>query len=360
MGRTHAMCYENLKYFYNLDICVNLYAVVTSRSAGQLPIAFPKVYRSFEEMLRDPKVDAVDICEPNDMHKDYLIAAIQAGKHIYCEKPLTLDLASALEVKTACERSHYHGISRMAFEYRFTPAILRAKQLIGANVLGKLVQFNFKYYGSEFIDPNRPLGWQSDKKRSGGGVLFALGTHSLDLIRYLVGDVDEVFAQEKTHFPFHPDPQSGKRVPVTIEDIVNVQLSCGDVPGTLLLSQVAAGSGIDFSFEIYGEKGSIKFTQQEPNVLYYFNAEDPKEPNGGFGGFKAIETAQKYGGRAVFPPERVNISWSRYHIASICDFVEAVGSGRPSHPDLEDGFQVQKIVDAIYRSANERTIRKVE
>lgn len=361
MGKMHAMCYDNIKYYYNTDAEVVLYAVVTSKTPEQLPVRFEKYYATMEELLADPLVDIVDICGPNYLHRDHLIRAIRADKHIYCEKPLTVDLDTAREVMAVIEETGHRKISRVTFEYRFVPAILRARQIIEEGGIGRIIHFNFKYYGSEFLDPERPISWQSTKSLSGGGVLYALGTHAIDAIRYLVGDVKEVFAQQRTHFqtrPLKDDPDT--RVPVEIEDIVHAQLTCEeDIMGTLLLSQVAAGSGIDFSFEIYGEKGSLKFDHSNANALQYYDNTDPKGPIGGFGGFKTIETTQKYGGEAVFPPPRVTIAWSRYHIASIYDFIHAISTGTPSHPDLRDGYEVQKITDAIYRSAKSGRIEAV-
>ncbi len=361
MGKMHAMCYEAVKFYYSTDVEVHLYAVATTKKPEELPVRFDRYYSEAEDLIRDPAVDIVDICGPNFRHKDLLIQAMKEKKYIYCEKPLTTDLFSAREVIRFKESSGYNRTNRVAFEYRFVPAVMRAKQLISEGVLGKLIHFTFKYYGCEFLDPNRCISWQSKKELAGGGVLYAMGTHSIDLIRYLIGDVTEVFAQTRTHFkerPLKENPE--KKVPVEIEDVVNAQLTCGqDVVGNLLLSQVAAGSGIDFSFEIYGEKGALKFNHENANVLYYFNNEDTREPIGGYGGFKAIETTQKYGGEAVFPPPRVTISWSRYHIASLYEFIWAAANNQPAFPDLEDACQVQKITDAIYRSAAERKIESV-
>ena len=361
MGKMHAMCYDNIKYYYKSDFEVELYGVVSSKKPEELPIKFEKYFQTVDEMLEDEKVDIVDICAPNYLHKEVLEKAIKKGKYIYCEKPLTTDLESAEQIKALIEETRYKKTSRVTFEYRFVPAIMRAKQLIENGDIGKIIHFNFRYYGSEFLDPKRPISWQSTKELSGGGVLYALGTHSIDLIRYLVGDVEEVFAQKITHYkerPLKEDPS--KNVKVGIEDIVNAQLTCrNQAVGTLLLSQVAAGAGTDFTFEIYGEKGAIKFDHANANVIYYFNNELPKDPIGGLGGYQAIETTQKYGGEAVFPPARVTISWSRYHIASVYDFLHAVAHGEETSPDLMDAYKVQQITDAIYRSTETEKIEKV-
>ncbi|MDD6346952.1 MAG: Gfo/Idh/MocA family oxidoreductase [Lachnospiraceae bacterium] len=361
MGRMHAMAYDNIRYYYNTDVRVKLYAVADVVRPVGAPVDFEKYYTSAEEMLEDDNIDIIDICAPNFVHKEALVKAIAKHKPIYCEKPLTTDLATAEEVMRTIEETQYHEVNRVTFEYRFVPAIIRAKQIIDEGGIGDIINFNFKYYGCEFLDPNRPISWQSTKAMSGGGVLYAMGTHALDMIRYLIGEVDDVFAQQKTYFkkrPLRDNPAEMKDV--EIEDLINVQFNCKNgAMGTLLLSQVAAGSGVDLTFEVYGTKGAVKFDHTNANVIYYYNNEDPKEPTGGYGGFKAIETTQKYGGEAVFPPPRVTIAWSRYHIASLYDFVSAVAAGRDTHPNFEDGFRVQQLTDAIYRSAETGRIVKL-
>lgn len=361
MGKMHAMCYENIKYYYKTDIEVNLYAVMTSKKTHELPVHFEKVYSTYEDLLEDEKVDVVDICSPNYMHAQILIKAIGKGKYIYCEKPLALNLEAAQKVVDACKKYKYEKINRIAFEYRFVPAVIRAKELIDEGKIGNIINFNFRYYGSEFLDPERCISWQSEKEKAGGGVLYAMGTHSIDLIRYLVGDPEEVFARKTTWFKERPDNNNPElRRKVEIEDLINIQFKCReDVMGTLILSQVAAGSGVDFSFEIYGEKGAIKFNHDNPNILQFYDNTDVKNPHGGMGGFKSIETTQKYDGEAIFPPPRVTISWSRYHIASIYDFLNGVRNNQEVHPNILDGYAVQKITEAIYKSSESGKIETI-
>ena len=354
MGKMHTLCYQNLAYFYRMpqDLKIELYALAAPHPVENLPVQFQKVYADYRELIADPQVDAVDICTPNYLHKDVLLAAIRANKAIYCEKPLALSLEEAKAVKAAMEEYGYKKTNRVSFEYRFCPAIMRARQLLQEGRIGRIIQFNVKYYGSEFLDPLRPISWQSTKAKAGGGVLYALGTHAIDLIDWLIGDVESVYAVKRTVFRERPVRGENRTGKVELEDILNVLLKCReDVTGTLLLSQVAAGAGIDFAVEIYGEKGSLKFNQENPNVLQYFSCGDEPGPIGGFTGYKAIETMQKYGGEAIFPPPRVNISWIRYHVASIYDFITAVSGDRESHPDLLDAYRVQMVTDAVYASA---------
>lgn len=353
MGKMHTLCYENIKYYYDLNgKKINLYAISSSKDVSEMGI-YKKTYSDYKDLINDENVDVVDICLPNSMHKEVVIEAIKAGKHIYCEKPLTLNLEEANEVMKVMKETSYKGISRMVFEYRFIPAIMRAKQMIDEGLIGKIINFNFIYYGSEFLNPNRPISWQSTKEIAGGGVLYALGSHAIDLIHYLVGDITSLYAKTKTHYKERPLKDLSGFKKVETEDIVNAQLVVGDdILGTLALSQMAAGSGTDVKFEIYGELGSIKFDHSNPNVIKYFSADDIDNPIGGMSGFKEIETTQKYPKPAIFPPPRVNISWIRYHIASQFDFIQAVFENKETSPDIKDGFKVQKVMEKIYESAS--------
>ena len=128
MGKMHAMCYENIKFYYNADLEVNLYAVVTSKTQEELPVKFEKIYSTYEELLMDENVDVIDICSPNYMHAQVLIKAIEKNKHIYCEKPLSINLESAKMVMEAYKKYNYSKVSRVTFEYRFVPAIIRQKR----------------------------------------------------------------------------------------------------------------------------------------------------------------------------------------------------------------------------------------
>lgn len=363
MGKMHSFCYQNLQYYYKFPrpVKIELYALATTSHGTGLPVEFTKIYHDYRDLINDEKVDIVDICSPNFMHKEILLAAIRANKAIFCEKPLALNLTEAKEIYKAMKDSRYAKTNRIAFEYRFSPAIMRAKQLIDEGRLGNLIQFNVKYYGSEFLDPKRPISWQSTKEKAGGGVTYALGTHAIDLIEYLVGNINQVYASQKTVFKERPIKGTDQMGQMELEDIMNVLCQCdGDIPGTLLLSQVAAGAGIDFSFEIYGTKGAVKFNQGAPNTLWYFDDTLPKAPHGGYSGYQAIETMQKYDGDAVFPPPRVDISWSRYHIASVYDFIKAVIEKRESSPSLLDAFKVQLVTDAIFASASEKQIKTID
>ncbi len=349
MGKVHTLCYKNLPFYYNLpDTKLNLYAVMDVRREIQKEAGFTKFFNDYEKLLADPKVDVVDICTPNFMHKPILMKAIKANKAIYCEKPLALNLNEAEEIIEVLNKSNSSLIHRIVFEYRFLPAVMKAKELIFGGFIGKIINFNFRYYGSEYIHKNHNLEkWQTNKEKAGAGVLYAMGSHVIDLIHYLIGEIVEVNAWAKIYNNFS-DIKYRKET-IEIEDIINAQIKVNNGSiGVLMISQVAAGSGIDLQFEIYGEKGSLKFDHSNPNVLKYFKIDEE------FSGFKEIETMQKYPSPAVFPPPRVNISWIRYHIASQFNLINAVLNNEQARPNLIDGYKVQKVMSKILQSSVEQ------
>ena len=355
MGKVHTLCYKNLPFYYNLpDTKLNLYAVMDIRQEIQKEVGFTKFHNDYEILLADPQVDVVDICTPNFMHKPILIKAIKANKAIYCEKPLALNLKETEEIIEVLNKSNPNLIHRIVFEYRFLPAVMKAKELITTGRIGDIINFNFKYYGSEFLDPVVSLKWQAIKAKAGAGVLYALGSHVIDLIHYLIGDITEVYSETKAYYQKRDLQNIQKQGEIEIEDIVNAQLKVNDeIMGMLMLSQIAAGSSTDLQFEIYGEKGSLKFDHSNPNVLKFYSIEEE------LSGFKEIETMQKYPEPAVFPPPRVNISWIRYHIASQFNFINAVLNNKQASPNLRDGYKVQKVMDKILQSSIERKSLRV-
>lgn len=356
MGKTHTMGYLNLPIYYDLqDIEINLYGACSSSLKEENNRFGYRIYDNYRDLIRDPNIDVIDICSPNFTHRDILIEAIKENKHIYCEKPLTLNYKEALEIQELLGTVNYTGINRIVFEYRFIPAIMKAKRLIEEGAVGKIIHFNIKYYGCEFLNPNRPISWQSTKEKSGGGVLYALGSHAIDLIHYLIGSIKGVYANKRTHYRERKVlGEKDKTQRVDTEDIINANLILeGDILGNLMLSQVAAGSTIDLQFEIYGEKGSIKFDHENPNIVRYYSFDKERDLSSldESDGFMDIQTSQKYGMGSVFPPPRVNISWLRYHMASQYDFIRAIIDNRQSQPNLLDGYRVQKVMDKVLESA---------
>jgi len=184
IGRLHAYCYKSLPFLYDMPVDIELIGIATSspqtaqRAAKQTNTIFSTT--DYNELISRDDIHLIDICTPNNLHADIICAADKAGKHIYCEKPLTVNFDEANRIKREMEFSD--RIFQMAFQYRFSPAILRARQLVGEGFLGDILSFQVGYYHSGYLGTDRPMSWRLRKSEGGGGALFDLGSHAIDLL----------------------------------------------------------------------------------------------------------------------------------------------------------------------------------
>ena len=190
MGKAHTYGYKTLPLYYeNLPFRTSLVGVCTAhrKSAEKAKSLHGFAFASTdpEEIFSNNDIDIVHICTPNVLHKDMVMRAIKAGKHIYCEKPLTTDYEDAREILSILPTEGL--ITQMTFQNRFLPAVMRARQLIAEGRLGRILSFHGAYLHSGSVDPDKPIGWKQDIELSGGGVLLDLGSHVLDLVYYLLG-----------------------------------------------------------------------------------------------------------------------------------------------------------------------------
>jgi predicted dehydrogenase len=207
IGKVHTHAYQSLPLLF--DPCpaqVELVGVCTSRQHTSNRAARVGGFRfgttDFDELLSCDDIDVIDICTPNHLHHAQILAALDAGKHIYCDKPLTVDLASAQQIVDAANRYPQlcHG---MAFHCRFIPACMKARQLITDGFLGGLYHFRATYYHAGYADPARPMSWRLCKE-FGGGALSDLGSHIVDMMMYLLGDITRVRASMETFITERP------------------------------------------------------------------------------------------------------------------------------------------------------------
>ncbi|MBC8137091.1 MAG: Gfo/Idh/MocA family oxidoreductase [Fibrella sp.] len=357
IGRVHAWAHRSLPFFYSPLPCeTRLVGVCTSRpetgEAARREAGFEFAVNDPAELLAHPDIDIIHCCTPNDTHADLLIASLRAGKHIYCDKPLTSTLAEARQVAEAVR--NVPTIQRMTFHYRFAPATLRAKELIESGFLGELYQFRAAYLHAGYIDPNRPRTWRTVMAKSGGGAIMDLGVHVFDLARFLIGDFDAVNAQLVTRIPSRPDVDTGHPAPVDVDDIaiVHARTKSGAI-GIIEASRLATGVQDELRIELHGSKGMIAWNLMDPNYLEVYDARDPEETLGGNRGVKRIECVSRYPKPWSFKTPKNTIGWNQLHAHSLFDFVRAVAEGdTASGPTFADGFAAQAFVHACQKSAN--------
>ncbi len=197
------------------------------------------------------------------------------------------------------------------------------------------------------------MSWRLDKSRGGGGAAFDLGSHVIDLARYLLGDFDSVLSTMETFVRERPaSAGSSERVPVEVDDVfwMQARLQSGAV-GTIEASRLATGAVDEIRFEAHGANGAFRFNSMDPNWLEFYDATEPGGAYGGERGYKRIECVQQYPRPAALPGPRLTVGWMRYHIASIHDFVSNVVAERQSAPSILDGLEVQKVLEAAARSS---------
>lgn len=360
IGKMHTYAYQSLPLIYDpAPAKIKLVGVCTAgEESGRKAIdqaGYEFSTTDYRELIERNDIHIINVCSPNYSHKDVVTDALKAGKHVYCDKPLALNLKEASDIWNIAKDAT--SIHQMTFQYRFIPAILRAKQLIDAGLLGRVYQFRAAFLHSGNIDPNRPMTWRMEKSKSGGGAAFDLGSHVIDLTRYLLGEFAAVQANAEIFINDRPIAAgSSERIPVDVDDVLwmHARLENGAV-GTIEASRLSTGANDEIRFEVHGERGAISFNSMNPNWLDVYDATLPGGDYGGDRGFKRIECVQQYPKPAVLPGPKFSIGWMRYHIASIFDFVENVRQGRQSSPSIYDGLKVQEILDAAYRSSDTGT-----
>ena len=363
MGKTHTYSAKTIPLYYDnlpfiprvIGACdVNLDAAQRMKEYN----GFEFAVSSLDELLSNRDIAAVTVSTPNVFHKEIILAAFQAGKHVYCDKPLTASYAEAIEVSQAWRKSGL--VAQLAHQFRCFPAVMRAKQLIAEGRIGDIMSFHGAYLHSGSIDKDKPMGWKQDKNMGGGGVLFDLGSHLLDLLYSLLGEFSELFASTRILYPQRPNSR-GEMVKVDADDSawVLLKLPCG-AQGMAEISKIYTGANDDFKFEIYGSKGALRFDSNLPNWLEFFDNEKPGAALGGERGYTRIETMsafEKPGGS--LPPSKFPLGWMRSHVHSFYNFCSSVHSGAPASPSFDDGAYILKLLETAYVSAEEGRWKKL-
>jgi len=295
----------------------------------------------------------VDICTPGDTHAEIAVAAAEAGKHVLCEKPLANTLAEAERMLEAVRAA---GITHMVcHNYRRAPAVALAKRLIEEGRLGRVYHFRGVYLQDWIVDPQFPRVWRLEKSKAGSGALGDIASHSIDLARHLVGEIEEVAGHLETFIKERPLPDSGEMAPVDVDDAALSLLRFeGGAVGTVEATRFALGRKNYNSFEINGSKGSLAFNLERMNELELYCEEGPES------GFRTVQVtdAQHPYIEGWWPPGHI-IGYEHTFTHTVLDFLRAIGEGRVPSPSFEDGVKNQKVLDAVERAARSRSWEKV-
>lgn len=361
MGKAHSHAYRDLPFYFDLDIEPVMQTLV-GRDEVAVKLAAEKFgWLSYEtdwrRLIRREDIDVIDIGTPNSSHVEIAIAAAQAGKHIICEKPLAMNSQQALNMLKAVQKA---GVIHMiSFNYRFVPAIQYANKLIQDGMLGEIYHFRAHYLQDWIMDPGFPLVWRLRKDICGSGSLGDLMAHSIDLARFLVGEIKEVTGMMETFIKKRPQGEmsgglsasaSGDSfAEVDVDDAVAAlaRFENGAV-GVFEATRFGKGNRNRNSLEINGSKGSIRWDMENMNTLQIYLEDDPQ----GMQGFRSIicaESIHPYGD--AYWPAGHPIGYEHTFINLMHDFMKGIRTNTNPTPNFEDGYRNQVILDAIEKSS---------
>jgi len=353
MGRAHSNAWRQARHFFDLPREPVL-QVVCGRNASALAAAahqfgFAEHCTDWRELVARDDIDIIDICTPGDSHLPIAIAAAEAGKAILCEKPLANTLEDAKAMRDAADKA---GIVHMiCHNYRRAPAVSLAKRLIDDGRIGRIHHYRGTYLQDWIVDPEFPRVWRLEKARAGSGALGDIASHSLDLARFLVGEIAEVSGLLETFVRERPLEDGSGMAPVDVDDAALALLrfqngAIGTVEGT----RFAPGRKNYNRFEINGSKGSIAFDLERMNELEVY---EEAGPDSGFRTILATDEAHPYVA-PWWPPGHI-LGYEHTFVHTVADFVRAVAAGEPASPSFEDGVRNQQVLDAIERSSTSRS-----
>jgi len=353
IGKVHTLSYLNLPYYYSpMPAKLKMVGVasvpIKDAEEAVTQSGFEFATNDWRDLIARDDIDIIEVCTPNFLHKEIIIGALKAGKHVNCEKPLAMDLAEAKKIIKEAN-AHTELISQVTFEYRYQPAMMRAKKLIEEGFLGRVYSVRAVYLHSGNSNPARPLYWKIQKKFCGGGSLYDLASHVIDITRYLLGDFKRVFSRLEIFVrkrPLAGKPDQFGEVDVDDLALIIFETENGAI-GTIEGSKVATGTNDEYRIEIHGEKGAIKFNSMQPNFLEVYDTRDVEEPIGGKRGFTAIETVQRYPKPATqFPGPKFSIGWMRCHAGNAFDFITNIIEGKKPMANMHAAYKVQEILEA--------------
>jgi predicted dehydrogenase len=365
MGRAHSLAWETVGRVFDVPLRPRLAALcgrdraATEAAAGRFGWAAAET--DWRALIARDDVQLVDICAPGDLHAPVAIAALAAGKHVLCEKPLANTLAEAEAMKAAADAAYPRGARAMVgFNYRRVPALALARRLVEQGRIGTLRHFRAVYLQDWLADPDAPMTWRMRAERAGSGALGYLGAHIVDLARYLTGDditgvgaISATFVRER---PLADGPAGagpvGENRPtgtVTVDDAV---VFAGKLASGALASfeatRYATGRKNGLRVELNGSAGSLAFDLERLNELEFFDAAGDSTDNG-FRRILVTEGSHPYLS-AWWPPGHT-LGWEHTFTHQAMDLLTAIADGKPPLPSFGDGLAVQRVLDAVARSA---------
>jgi predicted dehydrogenase len=367
MGAAHSLAWRTAPRVFDLPLDPVM-SVVCGRDRARAAQAASRLgwasgASDWRAVVADPSVDLVDICTPGDTHAEIAVAALEAGKHVLCEKPLANSVAEAEQMAAAAERAARHGVRAMVgFTYRRVPAIALARRLVAEGRVGDVRHVRAQYLQDWIADPEAPLSWRLQKERAGSGALGDIAAHVIDLAQFVTGDrVEEVSGRLETFVKERPlatehaglsGTASTERGPVTVDDAAAfLARFSGGAMGVFEATRFATGRKNAIRLEINGSRGSLAFDFEDMNVLHFHDATEPAY----VAGFRRIlVTEPEHPYVAAWWPAGHGLGYEHAFTHQVVDLVQAVADGTDPTPTFADGLQVQRVLAAVETSSETR------
>ena len=350
MGQAHVFGFATAQRVFDMPVTFKMATLADATLAmaekAKEAFGFSKATGNWRDLIDDPHINVIDITAPNALHKEMALAAIAAGKHVYCEKPLAPLAADALEMAKAAEAA---GVkTQVGFNYLMNPMLSLAHEMIACGELGEIYSYRGVHAEDYMADPNGPYTFRHDPV--GGGALVDIGSHALATAEFLLGPIAKVMGHSRTLIPKRKD-SSGHLHDIKVDDVTHcfVEFATG-ATGSIEANWCATGRTMKHDFEVYGSKGSLHFSQERFNELHYFNGSDAAALRG----FRRIEAGPDhppYGNFCVAPGHQ--IGFNDLKAIEINGFANAI-AGTSSEPfNFRAGWRIQSLVEAIQQSSAE-------
>ena len=364
MGRAHSQAWRNAHRFFDLPLEPHMTVLVgrdeQRASAAAKQLGWDSVETDWRRAIERDDVDVVDICTPGDTHAEIAIAALEAGKHVLVEKPMANTVEQAEAMTAAAVAARARGVQSMVgFTYRRVPAVRLAQRLVAEGRIGEVRQVRAQYLQDWLADAQTPLSWRLDKEKAGSGALGDIGAHIIDLTQFITGQqLAGVSGMLDTFVTERPVAESfsglhgtggSERGPVTVDDAASFlgRLSSG-APAVFEASRFAWGRKNAIRIEVNGSTGSLAFDFEDMNVLHYYDAEDDPV----VAGFRRIVvTEPEHAYVAHWWPAGHGLGYEHAFTHQVVDLVEGIAAGAHPAPSFADGLVVQRVLDAVERSA---------
>jgi predicted dehydrogenase len=367
MGKVHSMSFKTARLAFGAEPAEPILEIVASSDRSRAERVardwgYQRATDDWRRIVEDAHIDVVDVCTANDSHFAIAMAAIAAGKHVYCEKPIATTAEQARQMAEAARRQGV--ITLVGFNYIQNPVHSLAVSLLRSGEIGDVKHVRVFFKSDYMADPDMPHSWRNEKERAGAGVIGDVGSHCLSYFMHLIPkEIDEVFCNLEIVVPDRPvgaangairyDARSAdtRRIPNTTDDIGTVIFKFAGGAGLIETSRVSPGAHFDIGYEIIATRGMLRYSYDHINDLYVYRSDGPEA----FRGFTRVAMGPgdpRYA--ALLPAAGLALGYNDFKAIEVRELIVAIGEDRRAHPDFEFGYGVQRVVAACLRSHEEK------